>query len=210
MDFEALADVEPAVDAVTEGVVEAQMAAAVEGRAPERPWAIMSLRQADWVLERVADLEVARREYEGEVARWRDGVLRLERAESWLRERLKVWGRANRTAQRKTFTLAHGTVATREGRDRVRVDDEAAAVAWAKVHCPDAVKVEERFLPSHCPHLIAIADRREVVGETMIDLDTGEIQPIRRLVVVDRDGNPIPGLGVEPGEVTVTVTPLGA
>jgi hypothetical protein len=203
MDIDSLAGMEPAVDPGEEQRIEAALAAASAG-APEDHWEVRSLREADWLMRIVGDIENRKRDYLAEVARWQDALGRITRSEAWLRERLARWALSQRTATVKTFPLAHGTVATRAGRERVVVVDEAAAIAWAKRNRPEAVVTTEKLLVSKLGAKVA-----EVQVDTEVDTTTGELVPVMRLAAVDDQG-PIPGLDVEVGEATATVTPLGA
>lgn len=70
----------------------------------------------------------------------------------------------------KTFRYPSGTVETKAGRDRVTVTDEEKLLAWCRVNCPDAVKVETSILVSKLPEH-TVADGR------MVDARTGEVVP---------------------------------
>lgn len=184
-DVDDMLGIERPMDDATEAEVAMLLSLHVEGR-PTHPWAIRTLGQADWVMQRVADIEARARDYGDEVARWQDALRRATIAKDWLVARLQEWGLAQRTASRKTFPLAHGTVATRAGRARIVVTDDDAALAWAKANCPAAVETVERLVKSRLS--------ARIVGAN----------------VVSAEGEVIPGLSVEVGEATASVVPLGA
>lgn len=233
MDLEAIAAVPAPVD---EGVVQNEVAVYVEhGRMVEQPWRITSLGAADWAMRQLAECDTRARQYGDEIALWTQVRDRIGRAGEWFEDRLKEWAVGERTPQRKTFPLAHGSVATREGKARIEVVDEDAAIVWAKSTCPDAVKTTEKFMVSEaCASIVEC-----VIAFTATDKATGEVEriplkdgpapldadrvaalrekmgdgyvvePETQLYVLDGVGLPVPGLGVKLGSITATVTPLG-
>lgn len=51
--------------------------------------------------------------------------------------------RATSDGRRKSISLPHGVIQTRESKATFTVADADAALAWAKAHHPEAVKVQE-------------------------------------------------------------------
>lgn len=232
MDLEKIAGVEPPVD---EQAVMEEVEAYVEGVDMQRkPWRIDTLGQADWAMRRLAEARDFAQRYEDEVALWTAALKKIGRVGSWFEDRLKEWAVAERTKDRKTFAVAHGTVATRESKPRIVVEDEKAAVEWALTYAPAAVKVERSLLVSQLGDAATIG--RVAIGWTATNKATGETQRIpatgghvttsldvvrQRMgddwqvdidthpAVVDKEGRPVPGLVVAEGRVTATVTPLG-
>lgn len=234
MDLDVIAAVPPAVD---EGAVQAELEAYLAGRDVERaPWRITTLGQADWAMRQYGDIQARVQEYRDEVALWQAALKRVEQAGDWLEERLKEWGADQRTPQRKSFPLAHGTVYTRESKQRIEVVDEDAALGWAKVACPDAVKVTEEFRVSMVGDaariqdcVVAFTSTNKATGEAeTITLKSGpvpldperlaalrdklgdgyQVDPIVKPYVVDGAGALVPGMRVRAATVTASVTPL--
>ncbi len=230
MELERIAAVEPPVD---EAIVEQEVtdfvsgASIVAGRIGG--WKISNVGQADWAMRKLADLTAYRQELDDQVSLWQAARDRVRMAGEWFEARLREWAIVERTPQRKTFPLAHGTVGTRESKARITVFDEQQAIAWAREHCPDAVKTTESFLISKVTEQHA-SIQEVVVGWRVTDKATGEqneyvslddneingaadsghvVQPILELRVLDAEDRQVPGLGVREAEVTATVTPLG-
>lgn len=59
--------------------------------------------------------------------------------------------KADGSYRSKTYTCPWGQVAFRDVKSKVVVDNQQLAVAWAKEHAPDAVKVVESVLVSKLP-----------------------------------------------------------
>lgn len=238
MEWDQVAGIEPPVD---EQAVQQQIESYVAGNnhVGREPWTITTLGQANWALQRLGEAEAVTRRYADEIALWTSAARRLRLGAGWLEDRLKEWGVVSRTRQTKSFSLAHGTVSTRETPARIVVADEAVAIEWARAACPDAIKREEALLVSRLDGAARIVD--VVVGYDAIHGSTGEVQrlkitmdawrPVDAMVpqledvrsgldgwtvtqvtvaaVVDVQGVVVPGLAVKPGEVTATVKALG-
>lgn len=58
---------------------------------------------------------------------------------------------ANLPQGKKTWTSPFLKIAFRTNPARLKVEDEAKALAWAKERCPEAVRVKESFLVSQLP-----------------------------------------------------------
>lgn len=225
---------------VDEDVLDQEVAAYVFGTpAPEgrEPWRISNLGQADWAMRKLADIRRAEQDYNDQLALWNDAKKRATRAGEFFETLLEDWGVESRTKDRKTFALAHGTVATRESKPRAVVTDKDALLAWAKVQAPDAIKTTEEVLVSHLGEAAKIG--AVIVGFEATDKATGDIErimvdevgwssdeddklgklrakmgdgyvvePILEPAVLGPDDTPVPGMAVAPGKVTATVTPL--
>lgn len=239
MDLEAIAGVtDPSID---EDAVGAEVTGWVEGRDVDsiaqglrEPWKITSLGAADWAIRRLAECQARAQEYRDEIALWQDAARRIESAGEWFEDRLKEWAVEQRSPQRKTFPLAHGTVSTRQSQPKIEVVDEPAAILWAKVAAPGAVKVTEAFRVSEVKGaadivecVVAFAATNKSTGEmerievepapvdperiaALVDKmgDGYVVEPIMALRVVDTNGKMVPGLAVRLGSVTASVTPL--
>lgn len=239
MDLHALVPVPAPVD---EAVIEAEIADYLGDRhglatrpTPVRePWRITSLGTADWVMRRLADVRALAGEYRDQIALWEDAARRTDLVGAWFETRLKEWAIEARTKDRKSFPLAHGTVTTRQAAAAIKVDDEEAAIRWAKAYCVDAVKVEESLRISVVKPLLTSGSF--IVGFRATNQETGEseridvdpvpytdqaVNDVRDLmpgfvveaieearVVTVTDGTIAPGFYIEPGHVTATVSPV--
>lgn len=190
MDLDRLAAVEPAVD---ERAVEEELALYLSppppptrgaSAAPARePWKITSVAAADWAMRMLGDCKARVQEYDDQITLWQRARRQIATAGDWFEERLKEWGIGERTPQRKSFPLAHGTIQTRETQPRAVVVNEDQAIAWAKVVVPDAVKVEESFLISRAgvtvePLVVAFASTQKATGDVeTIPVDRLKMQP---------------------------------
>jgi len=67
----------------------------------------------------------------------------------------------------RTFKTILGSIALRVVRGGLRVADELAAIRWAYMAAPEAVKVTEKFLISEVP-----ADTKEVIALSLKDPDS--------------------------------------
>lgn len=64
---------------------------------------------------------------------------------------LAEFARNNMPKSKKTFTTPYGSVAFRSTPEKLEATNEELALAWAKQHCEQAVKVTEKFLISMVP-----------------------------------------------------------
>ena len=153
---------------------------------------------ANWALRLLAATEAERE-------RLRSGIeLEIQRLEarrvallgpveskvSWLRGVLASYyrdlERQRGAGMPKTYRLAYGALKRRAGSDRAEVTDDAAFLAWAVTECPEAVRV-----PEPKPLVSALSTKagfRKVDG-----------------MVVDPNGQEVPGVVVHHGEPTYTV-----
>lgn len=232
MDWKALATVDEFAP-----TVEAECVAAVNGMPRPTPWQIVNLSQADWAMRQVGEARARLAEYDDVIAQWQEARQRIFRAGEWYEQRLTEWAVSQRTKQTKSFPTAHGTVSTRESGDAVEIVDAVALLAWAKANAPTLINTVESVPVSNVKPVVTIehwaigADLIDVAtGEVLRAVDFGvPVRPdgdewaafvegvdeatvgVRRVlvaVVVDGDKRPVPGLGVRPGKVTATVSPI--
>lgn len=236
MDLERIAGVEPPVD---EDAVHEEVAAYVGGVELHRePWKITSLGQADWAMRRFAEARALAQTYQDEIDLWTVPLKKIRAAAGWFEDRLKEWAIEQRTPSLKTIRTAHGTIPTRQSQPKITVVDEAEAIGWGWRVAPDTIKQTEKFLVSAIGDRASIVEC--VVAYESVDKTTGEVERIPVMgspvplvpamldqlrermgdgytvdavtepFVVDVEGMIVPGLTVTPGDVTATVTPLGA
>ena len=105
---------------------------------------------ANWVVKRI----VAARAYGKRIKHWAETEQRRARREEafflnrfgleldrWLRRKL-----AERGGKAKSFNLPAGRVGVRHIGPKIEVINEDAVLAWAREHCPEAIKQTESLL----------------------------------------------------------------
>ncbi len=200
-----------------------------------QPFEVTNLDQADWCMQQLGALDATAREYADTITLWEDARRRVLVARAWFEERLREWAIANRTEQRKSFPLAHGTVSTRRTGPKIELVDEDAALPSVEQHAPDAVKVTKSIQVSRLGDAVRVATI--VTGYDALNQSTGETQHIevKRPTVLDEavlhgirdrmpgwtvtpvthlearaaDGSPVPGFDVRPEVVSATPKPSG-
>jgi phage host-nuclease inhibitor protein Gam len=229
MDWSTIAALPAVVD---EEQVQAEVEAHLGGRpAPERePWKITSIGAADWAMRQLGIAQRTAGEYADQVAMWTEAAARVRSAAAWFDARLKEWAIAERTEQRKSFPLAHGTVSTRKVGASITVVDEDAVIGWARTACPDAIRTVESIIvaplkaaASIVEHVVAFNATDKATGETErhevspVPVDPEKIAGLREameyhvievetvLLAVDSTGKEIPGVEVTPGKISASV-----
>lgn len=164
----------------------------VEAPDGEEAARLADLDQAVRVARSLRAVELRRREIQAaadaEIDRIREWAARADRPlatrAEYLEMLLQQFALAERAAGRgKSLTTPYARVATREVAGRWVVSGEA--LEWAEVHRPDLVKVT-RSLP-----VSEVRGALTVTPEGVVDPSSGEL---------------VPGVTVEPGRVTATVT----
>jgi hypothetical protein len=154
-----------------------------EGPATEEDreaWLVDGIGRATWAMEKVRGIALEQQRIEQLTA------ARVERLQSWaagqiqalqhdrdfFEGKLKQYALDVRAAnpRRTTVSTAFGVVETRSAAGGWQIDREVA-IAWAKEHRPDLVKVEESFVLSQAKKVLEVAD-----GE-VVDPDTGVVVP---------------------------------
>lgn len=147
-------------------------------------WAMRKLRAV--TLRRDHNSEIATKQI-ADIQRWeREANARHERDITFFTALLKEYAldcRYNPDDGRKTISVPGGKVQTRSGTLRWKIDNETF-IAWARSSHPDLIRVKEE------PALTEVKATLNVENETVFT-DTGEI---------------VPGIEVEQGEPTATVT----
>lgn len=154
---------------------------------PSQPWAIPDIGAADWAMRKLVAAQTARAAYLAQAAEWQRIAEAFNHTIDFFTDRLAEWGIAQRDViDMKTIKLPTGSIATRENKPRVVVDNADVLLEWARTNAPDAIKIVESVLISKLPTAIAN-------DGTVVDPESGEI---------------IPGVGVDPGGITATVKPI--
>lgn len=189
-----------------EGAVKAWLAAA-QDLEPAPRFALRDASMADWAMRRLRDRQVRLREAEdfareeiGKIRQWLDGerqrkgrdieffdgLLREYHERAILAALASVGGDWSRVKD-KTLRLPSGEVAAAKRAPAWGVQDKAAFIEWAEAEgFGDLVKVDKD---------VRLAEAKKVFTA-------------RGSVVVDDDGEVVPGLVPEPEAITYTVKPL--
>lgn len=117
--------------------------------AAPKNFAVVDLRSANWVIRKIHDA----RAYAEAVKEWAEAEARRAQAEE--DGLLAMFGPGLRAVleeeierakgRRKSVSLPAGTMGLRADPKRLRVEDEAATLEWARQHCPNAIRVTERL-----------------------------------------------------------------
>lgn len=150
-------------------------------RAQEPAFTIDSLDTANWALSkisramaRIAERRGAAEAYKAKIDAWLAGANETDGATvERLTDMLKPWAEVEiaKAGKAKHVKLLGGEVGYRQSPGHLEVRDEAAAMAWAEAHCPEAVKVEKRLVKT--PLKEAIMKRGEVPDG--VEMAAGEI-----------------------------------
>ncbi len=131
---------------------------------------IDSLQKANWAISKIsrAEASIAQRQiaaeaYKAKVDAWlaqanKDDIATVDAITGML----KPWAEVEiaKAGKTKHVKLLGGEIGYRQSPSHLEVTDEAAAIAWAEAHCPEAVKVEKRLVKT--PLKDAIQKRGEM------------------------------------------------
>jgi Bacteriophage Mu Gam like protein len=106
-------------------------------------------RKANWLVKRIGEA----RAYRERVKQWAaDETARSQRDEERLLYlyggQLREWATTEITklqGRRKSIHLPGGQVGFRHEQPKLVVIDEAAAIEWARLNCPEAIQIVEKF-----------------------------------------------------------------
>lgn len=112
-------------------------------------FSVVDLRSANWVIRKIHDA----RAYAEAVKEWAEAEAHRAQAEE--DGLLLMFGPGLRAVleteierakgRRKSVNLPAGTMGLRCEPQRLRVEDESAALEWARKHCPGAIRTTERI-----------------------------------------------------------------
>jgi hypothetical protein len=147
---------------------------------------LRSLRIKQKANEEIAQAEIAR------VTAWLETVNKtIENDAEYFVSHLTGYGhrvRLNPDDPRKSVTLPHGKISTRQSSRKWAVDSELF-LAWARSSAPDLIRVKEE------PALTKI---KEAYADLVVD-------DAATLKVITKDGELVPGLTIEEGNLSVSV-----
>lgn len=145
---------------------------------PDKPrFEVRDMSSANWVLRHLADCDAkeaavnAMVDAEVEALHMRAerilGPIRNKREffEQAYSAQLEEWARGQVEGQKsKSIKLLHGDIGFRKSPDKLVIDDEVKAIAWAESECPEAIKRSlllnpaKKQLLQQCPNTKALAD----------------------------------------------------
>lgn len=169
-------------------------------------WQIESNGAAEWAMTIMAEADRAIRSidhdadsYRRRIDEWQARETATARATVALMDVfLCDYQRRRRDADEKakSLPLISGVVKSSAKGASWFIVDDAKVMAWAVKNCPDAVKVEHSLL------------KTPISAVTTIVIDTDADGNIVESKLVDRDGNTVPGVGIEAPTVTYKAVPL--
>ena len=132
----------------------------------ESGFIVTDMKTADWCIAKIGEAEKRIEErrklvdgYKKKLDAWLDKESAADfNTIEYMKETVRPWAELEiMKGKAKSIKLPCGTVGVRAGRESIQVDDEEAAILWAKAFKPEAVKVEEKILKSQlagtdCPH----------------------------------------------------------
>ncbi len=126
---------------------------------PKFEFQVIDAESADWVLEKICDAESEMSRLDMVLAAVKERIETQKKAQEnrvkYLKWKfggeLEEFAKNNLPHGKKTWKGTYGEVSFRTVKPRLAYAGESDAIAWAKDHCPEAVKVEERFLISLVP-----------------------------------------------------------
>jgi hypothetical protein len=167
--------------------------AEVTGPDPDSGWQVDDDIKAAWAFRKLAEIEtkvktveaVAQAEID-RIAEWKKAqVAKHDRDLTFFRGQLEQYARREREHHgRRSVVTPWGSVKSRTSSPRIEVVDESTYLDWARMNWPDTVVVTEK------PSLRAMND-------TFAFSKDG--------IVVDSDGQPIPGVAMIPESVSFKV-----
>lgn len=174
----------------------AMESALIAGDEPEPDYAVDAepippdgLEQANRMLLRVAradrDEQTIRDVAAAQIAqveRWRDAELgRIESRRSWATNALRSFHAAVIAADptRKTISLPAGTLKARKAGERIEYTDTDAFLAWARKHCPDAIRTKYEPDKTKAKQLLRVPDYTDSADgrASVVDPSTGQVVP---------------------------------
>ena len=127
--------------------------------AERQGFAVTNESEALWLSEKIngfdADIKAIELRKQSIIANCDTQQADIERARSGMLwkygKQLEDFARANLPHGKKTYTNDYLSVAFRTTRDRVVIDDQELALAWAKKNCEEAIKTTEKVMVSLLP-----------------------------------------------------------
>ncbi len=117
------------------------------------PFIVDNDSKADWAMRKLASIRrkqsdnqtIFDREVE-RVTEWLQKVnTDLERDAEWFESNLRPYALQERSKDRKSIVLPHGTIKTISGRVKFDIEDESKFLEWAESNAPELVRVKKEI-----------------------------------------------------------------
>ena len=160
----------------------------IEEQARE-PFTVDDDSKADWAMRKLASVRRKQADnkaiYDRELQRvseWLEKVnTDLERDAEWFESNLRPYALQERSKDRKSIVLPHGTIKTVSGRIKFDIEDESKFIEWAETNAPELVRI-----------------KKEVDKKALGALNQSEDK------VISTQGEIVPSVKVVPAEVSVS------
>jgi hypothetical protein len=160
----------------------------IEEQARE-PFIVDDDSKADWAMRKLASVRRKQADnkaiFDREILRvseWLDKVnTDLERDAEWFEANLRPYALQERSKDRKSIVLPHGTIKTVSGRVKFDIEDESEFLAWAETNAPELVRIKKEI-------------DKKALGALNQDEDK----------VISTQGEIVPAVKVIPAEISVS------
>ncbi len=153
------------------------------------PFVVDDDSKADWAMRKLASIRRKQAEntaiFDREVARVSEWLVKvntaLDRDAEWFEANLRPYALQERSKDRKSIVLPHGTIKTVSGRVKFDIEDESKFLEWAETNAPELVRV-----------------KKEVDKKALGALNQSEDK------VISTQGEIVPAVKVIPAEISVS------
>ena len=153
------------------------------------PFVIDDDSKADWAMRKLASIRRKQSDNEAifnrelqRVTEWLEKVnTDLERDAEWFESNLRPYALQERSNDRKSIVLPHGTIKTVSGRVKFDIEDESKFLAWAETNEPGLVRI-----------------KKEIDKKALGALNQSEDK------VISTQGEIVPAVKVIPAEISVS------
>lgn len=153
------------------------------------PFVVDDDSKADWAMRKLASIRRKQADnkaiFDRELQRVTDWLQKvntdLERDAEWFEANLRPYALQERSKDRKSIVLPHGTIKTVAGRVKFDIEDETKLIEWAEKNAPELVRV-----------------KKEVDKKALGALNQSEDK------VISTQGEIVPAVKVVPAEISVS------
>jgi len=153
------------------------------------PFQVDDDSKADWAMRKLASIRRKQADnkaiYDRELQRvseWLEKVnTDLERDAEWFESNLRPYALQERSKDRKSIVLPHGTIKTVSGRIKFDIEDESKFIEWAETNAPELVRI-----------------KKEIDKKALGALNQSEDK------VISTQGEIVPAIKVIPAEISVS------
>jgi hypothetical protein len=109
--------------------------------------------KADWAMRKLASIRRKQAEnkaiFDREVDRVSEWLVKvntaLDRDSEWFEANLRPYALQERSKDRKSIVLPHGTIKTISGRVKFDIEDESKFLEWAETNAPELVRIKKEI-----------------------------------------------------------------